>query len=83
MSVRLAPVWLHTRTGNYSYHPKKKKIVRGDPPPCGRRLASDNLFLIVHKKKKTARVASHSYNTLKEKNVRGDPPPCGFTPART
>ena len=35
--------------------------------PVRRRVASDNLFLIVHKKKKTARVASHSYNTLKEK----------------
>ena len=50
--------------------------------PVWRRVASDNLFLIVHKKKKTARVASHSYNTLKEKNVRGDSPPCGFTPAQ-
>ena len=34
------PVWLHTRTGNYSYNTKKKEIVRGDPPPHLRQFSS-------------------------------------------
>ena len=55
------------RTGNYSYHPKKKKIVRGDSPPCGFTPAQVIILITL----------------LKKKNVRGDSPPCGFTPART